>query len=729
MKLNNILRYIALASIFIIPFVPLVVTGSFFFPFIVGKNILFRVLVEIMVGAWAILALRDAKYRPKFSWILGGIIALVSIMFVANALGDNPLKGFWSNYERMEGWVTLLHLLGYFIATTAILNSEKLWNRFFHTSIIVSVWVGLHGLFQLAGMAKIHQGSARLDASFGNASYLAVYIMIHIFLVAFFWLRRQKWNDFVGWLYGAVILLHIIILYYTATRGAILGFIGALLLISFLLAFFEKEKRGLKKAGRVVLIGIIIFVVAFVSFKNADFIKNSEVMNRFASISLQETTTKSRFMLWNMALQGVKEKPLLGRGQESFNYVFNEHYNPGMYGQEEWFDRTHNVFMDWLITGGALGLLAYLSLFGTALFYLWRRENNFSFAEKSVFSGLLAGYFFHNLFVFDNITSYILFFSILGFIHNQNCVNDEFDIVDEKKISWVDKIGDRTIMQIITPVIIVLTAFSIYFFNAKGVLANRALLQAIAPQKEGLAENLKSYKKALSYNSFANQEIREQLMQFTIRIKDLDLDPNIKNELFELAKSEAKKEIERDPRNTRMEVFIGSFLGRFGQYAEAMVHLQRALELSPNKMSIRFEMGSNYINTGQYDKVFEILKEAFELEPRYNEARKLYALSAIYVGRNDLVIELLGTDIIADNNFLNAYRKMGQKSKVVQICEAFVEKDRNNPQYHISLAAAYFEIGQNTKSIAEIEKAIELDPNFKSQGGKFIEEIKSGRRP
>lgn len=727
MKLNKILRFVALSAIFIVPFVPLVVASSFFFPFIVGKNVLFRILVEVMVGAWAILVFCDAKYRPKFSWMLSGIIALVVIMLAADALGDNPLKSFWSNYERMEGWVTLLHLLGYFVAATSILNSEKLWHRFLHTSLAVSVWVGLHGLLQLAGLAKIHQGGARLDASFGNASYLAVYALIHIFLAMFFWLRRQKWNDFVSWIYAGIILLQTVILYYTATRGAILGFIGAILLISFLIAFFEKEKKGLKKVCVAVLVGTVLFVAGFISLKETEFVRNSAVMSRFASISFQEATTKSRFMIWNMAWQGFQEKPLLGWGQEGFNYVFNKNYDPGMYGQEEWFDRTHNVFLDWLIAGGALGLLAYLSLFAIALYYLWRRRNGFSFAEKSVWTGLLAGYFVHNLFVFDNITSYILFFSILGFIYSR--VADNVLNETRKEKSCLDKISADTAAKIIAPLIIALAVFSIYFFNAKGVLANRALLQAIAPQREGVAGNLEYYKKALSYNSYANQEIREQLMQFTIRIKDLNLDANVKKKLFELAKTEAGKEIERDPQNARMEVFLGSFLSRYGQYDEGLKHLRKALELSPKKLSIRIEIGSHYINTKQYDKAFEIFKETYELEPRYARTKELYALSAIYVGKDELARELLGADIIANRNFLNAYRQMGQMSKVIQVCEEFVREEPNNPQYHISLAAAYFENGQNAQSIAEIEKAIELDPNFKSQGEKFIQDIRAGKRP
>jgi O-antigen ligase len=63
-----------------------------------------------------------------------------------------------------------------------------------------------------------------------------------------------------------------------------------------------------------------------------------------------------------MVYQGFKEKPVFGWGQENFNYVFNKYYNPAMFDQEQWFDRAHNEFLDWLIAGGLPAFFLYISL-------------------------------------------------------------------------------------------------------------------------------------------------------------------------------------------------------------------------------------------------------------------------------------------------------------------------------------------------------------------------------
>ena len=68
-------------------------------------------------------------------------------------------------------------------------------------------------------------------------------------------------------------------------------------------------------------------------------------------------------MIWNISWQGVKERPILGWGQDNFSFVFTKYYNPQMYAQEPWFDRSHNVFLDWLVAAGVVGLIAYLYLF------------------------------------------------------------------------------------------------------------------------------------------------------------------------------------------------------------------------------------------------------------------------------------------------------------------------------------------------------------------------------
>src|SRR3990167_2849182 len=125
MRIESILKYFIFGGLFLILFLPLYVSDSMFFPFITGKNFAFRIIVELITGAWIILALRVPAYRPKKSLILYALGALVAIMAVADVLSENPFKSFWSNYERMEGFVALAHFFAYFIVASSVLRIPR----------------------------------------------------------------------------------------------------------------------------------------------------------------------------------------------------------------------------------------------------------------------------------------------------------------------------------------------------------------------------------------------------------------------------------------------------------------------------------------------------------------------------------------------------------------------------------------------------------------------------
>ena len=63
----DFLKVIVFGGLFIIPFLTLHVADSYFFPYITGKNFDFRIIVDLVFVAWVVLALADAKYRPRFS--------------------------------------------------------------------------------------------------------------------------------------------------------------------------------------------------------------------------------------------------------------------------------------------------------------------------------------------------------------------------------------------------------------------------------------------------------------------------------------------------------------------------------------------------------------------------------------------------------------------------------------------------------------------------------------
>ena len=418
---NSFLKNAVIALLFVIPIFPLVVLNNLFFPFITGKAFVFRIAVELAVALWLILIYRDRQYAPKWNSLTTLVTAFTLVALIADLFGVNPIRSIWSNNERMEGWLTIVHLWAYFILLTSMFKESKWWPRYFNMTIAVAVLISLYGIAQLAGWSQIHQGASRLDASLGNSEYLAIYMLIHGFLAAYLaviaW--KNKKIDRVC-IYSALAVLFAFILLETQTRGTTLGMVGGILLTSLLYALFAKGD-GVKKARMInggIVILVIVLGISFYFARNIPAIKNSAMFGRMASISLSDTTTISRLdYIWPMAIKGAFSSPktaIIGWGQENFNYIFNANYSPHMYNDEQWFDRAHNVFLDWLVDGGLIALALYISLYLLSLWYIWK--SSLSVAEKSVLTGLFAGYAVHNMFVFDNLASYYLFFLVLSFV-------------------------------------------------------------------------------------------------------------------------------------------------------------------------------------------------------------------------------------------------------------------------------------------------------------------------
>ena len=734
-KSLNLIKYLLYAGIFAVPFLAFIVSSSMFFPFITGKNFSFRIIVEAMTALWLVLMLFDARYKPRKSWVLAMLAIFVGVVALSSLLGENFYRSFWSNYERMEGLVTYLHLLAYFLVLAGTMKTERIWNRLFHTTLFASAIIAFYGVFQLFGILQTHQGN-RLDATLGNASYLAVYMIFHIFLAMALFYRAR---DYRKWIYLFIIILESFVLYHTATRGAILGTIGGLFISWILIAILSSNKKS-KLAHISLLAGIAVIITGFLFLKTTNFVKTSPVLSRFAGISLTEGTTESRLTIWKMSWRGFKEKPIFGWGQENFNLVFNKYYEPILYKQEAWFDRAHNVFFDRLTTNGIFGLLSYMGLLGIALYYLWakRKKTGLSVEDSAIFGSMFLAYFFNNLFFFDNLISLILFATFLAYVGFRAKVGAPIPASAHELRSGrpneTSKGADygKAVYAVIIGAAFV---FVIYIVNVPGILASKAIINAFKAAGTGNANGaFAEFQKAISYNSFGSMETREHLSSFAMQVYDSPniIDKEFKNKVANYTIDELKKQNEQYPNDIREMIFLAAVYNKTQKYEEAISLLNKAIEVAPRKQQLYFELGTSYLNKGDHEKGLATLKKSFDLDQSFEDARRIYAVSAIFAGKDTLAEELMkdhGGTVQDDERFLKAYAQRNNFEKITAILKVFIEKNSTNIQYRLKLAAVYLQAGYRTKSIEQLEKAVEATPDFKKQGEFYISEIKAGRNP
>src|SRR3989338_5585463 len=561
---KQVARWVALGALFLLTLTPLIVADSYFFPFITGKAFYLRILIELAVAAWAVLAFLDKEYRPRFSWIGVTVVAFVVWMFIADAFALNALKAFWSNFERMEGWVLLIHLLGFFFAASAVLRVEKKWRAWFFTSLGVGVVISGYALLQMNGSLAIHQGAARIDASLGNSAYLAIYLLFNTFIA--FWLALTSRHAWVKWLLIAFAVLEAVLIFFTETRGTIIGLVLALALAALLMALTAGKPARRGAAGVFIL--IIVLVGSFYLARNSDFVQNNHILQRVASISLNDGQT--RFTIWNMAWKGALDRPLTGWGQEGFNYVFNKYYDPSLYHQEPWFDRAHNAFIDWLTAGGVPAFLLYLALYGSAMMLLWR-NSELSRSERIALTAAFVGYAVHNLFVFDNLYSYIYFFALLALIDSQ--VARPFE-----RLERAPELDATDGITYVLPIAIVVAVTLIWTVNISGMRTAKGLITALSPSAACLSTNFAVFENFAAHPPVLGmQEVREQMVAFAGRVVQSQQTTNEdKQRAVLLAITEMQKQVAAYPLDTREHLQLAQAYRIAGDNVSALKEIMTA---------------------------------------------------------------------------------------------------------------------------------------------------------
>ena len=711
---KTIARWVALVALFLIPLAPLIIANGYFFPFITGKAFYFRILVEILVAAWAVLALLDKAYRPRFSYIGAILVVFVAWMFVADLFAVNVAKAFWSNFERMEGWVLLIHLLGFFVATSAILRAEKKWRAWFLTALGVSLIVSGYALLQLGGALAIHQGSTRIDATLGNSAYLAIYFLFNAFIAL--WLSFTEKRVWLQWSLVAVAVLEGILIFFTETRGTVLGLLVALALAA-LLAAFTAGKRVRRFAAWAFALIILLSGSLYLA-RGTSFVQGNHVLQRITSVSLADGTT--RFTLWHMAFEGMLERPVVGWGQEGFNYVFNTFYNPSLYAQEQWFDRAHNVFIDWLVAGGIPAFLLYISLFVVTVVLLWKRSE-FSRAERILLTAALVGYAVHNLFVFDNLSSYLYFFALLAFIDSK---------IARPMLSCerVPVINAKDGITYAIPAAVIVAVALIWYVNVPGMQTASELITALSPSPQGIDGNIATFKDLAAHPAFAAQEVREQIVSFAASVvQDPQATDAQKQEVTTLAVTEMSKQVSSYPADARERLQLSYAYQLAGDNTDALKQVEAAIALSPKKETFWIDAGSIEWALGDSVAAQKDFATAYALGPQFQKLAVYAAAGDIAAGdkaaADAILLKAYGTTTVDSDVLAAAYYQAKDWSDLVALWKARTEKPGATAQTWFSLASARYVSGDVAGAIATLRATAVKYPDASSSVAAAIAQI------
>ncbi|MBU6142102.1 O-antigen ligase family protein [Patescibacteria group bacterium] len=722
-------------SLLVVPFIPLYIAPALFFPYITGKAFAFRAIVEIVFFAWVFLAILYKEYRPKWDAVAVAIAVWLGVVSLAAMFGINPVRSFWSNFERMEGVATYIHLFAYFLVIASVLK-KKDWTWFFNAFLIGGFFENVYVLLQWAGLLSSPQGGFRADGTIGNPEYVAAYLIFIAAIAAIMWLKTDHAQKTLRALYLTMGLWTLASIYFTVSRGPVIGLIGGAFCAGALYLILKRPQTVREKVVYKMTAGIVgLMIVVPMSLwlmRGMPFIKNSQSLSRLTSYSFTDGTVAARLTIWGMSLQGVRERPLLGWGPENYITVFSRYYQPSMYSQEPWFDRSHNIVFDWLINAGILGLASYLSLFGAAFYLLIRamRKRPELLEEGLLIFAVFLAYFFQNLFVFDNLATYICFFAFLAYIASIG--RDDF--ASETVVSRTEQPSEELLtIAAIGSVLVFLGVF--YFMIWSPLMANYDLLAALKAQATPGADAqtvLNDFTAALSWSPMGKQEIREQFSSFAQNIVPAtSVASSTKDEVVRQALAEDQKSVMENPTDPRVYLVLGSLYDTVGQYDQAIAIFQKAKVLSPEKQQIDFEIADAYFKMNDYTDAITLLEKTLAEAPDFSEARMnlvaAYILSGQQSQADQLLMEGYGTVNVSDTLLAQVYSKVKDYNRLVGVWQAFVKNNPQNLDYRKNLAGAYLLVGNRPQAAAVLQQAIVDFPSFQAEGQAYISQITAGQ--
>ncbi len=701
--------------------IPLVVCGGLYYPYLFPKVMLFYALTLLSLAAFAFLSSGGelfyfTRLKSRITWVPA---LLLFLAYMTSIPGLDLYKSFWSIFGRGDGLLMLtLSVASFYLM---LLSADQTFFRRFTRTVatvgtLIAVW----------GVGEWFFTGGRISSSIGNPAFLAGYLALSFFVTLL--VARQLSHTLRRLaVFGAVLQLIAILL--TATRGTLLAFM--VIAIGGLLYLVAKGEGSARRWSIMGLVGFFVCVTGFFFLRETLVESSFTPVARVAQISISDSNIANRLFVWTHMVDEIKKRPLTGYGAEHIAFLFDRFYDPGVI-TEEWFDRSHNTYLDYAAQFGIGGLLLYLalicSLVVTAL-QQWKRDKG----AGVLIVGAALVYAVQNFFVFDTISSWWLFLALFAV-----CVAQQEDspktAISTFRVPHIGAGIAVALVLLIVPVTVLPT------------LSNYNLSRGYYYHIIDVTRANTYFEKGLALKTYGDLEYGYQLHTMYTEQQALRLSGLERISAYNMARDVLTENYKRFPYDARTAMYLTHVLDSAPPETpadstfvrEVAVH---TVELSPKRAQTWYVLANLSIEsaktlpvgshkTARYQEAIIILETYVSIVPSLSEP--YFVLADLYFATGD-VTRANATASLGDARYRKGlstarraallYEKLQDWEKAAVYLERVVEQDATDTIFYYDLAKVKFVLGAYNEAVEIVRELRIRAPEILISDKAFLDAI------
>ncbi|MFA6077240.1 MAG: O-antigen ligase family protein [Candidatus Paceibacterota bacterium] len=626
-------------------FAPLIFDLNVFFPYISSKSLFIQFFLLLATLLFAGYFIYSRSFRQEISDKISihlkhplvlSILSFILVFAVSAIFAVDKYGAFWGNIERAEGLANTMFFFVFFILSLLVFK-KKDWVWFLKLSLLTTLILLGKEFFEF------FNGVPRPGSFAGNPTFLAGYLLFSITASIIVFREsipleitrvRSGRLSLMGWksLSVIVVIFSVLGIFIAQTRGTILGLafgvLGSLIYCVFRGKNIVYKGLNLRKISAGILFFFVLFSIIFILTRENDIWQKVPGLSKVALINInniEDGSMKDRLLAYKPSIEAVNptqngwKKFLIGWGPDNFILAYGEYFSPAQAQHDStWLDRAHNQLLDVLVMSGLLGLLAYLSIWFLFFRSILNRKTDFSLINMGF---LLFGisFFVHLLFVFEQTTSSIAFFTVLAF-----AVYSTTDDVSKESRNDSKKSKTSGRGTLIMGSFFVFSTFFLCFIFFRNTLPSYFQMRNyFSIIKNPSPTTFESIDSVFFPFTTAQMDIRENFLKW-VGDNYYKIDAKIAKPLFEKALIRAEEYIAKRPQNFLFLASLADVYTNKGDSLKSIAYVEKGEEyfrqmllFAPNKSDINYGLAINLAYQKKFEESFSFFEKVFFMNPKF----------------------------------------------------------------------------------------------------------------